>query len=64
MRQGGARHLEAAFYFIHALPLRTGADEQPKNFETVFLAQGRKLFDPSVHHDISSIIELYEEQES
>ena len=58
VRKRGAWHLEAALDLIHALSLWTGADEQPENFETTFLPQGRKLFDPAVHSDISSIIEL------
>jgi len=57
MRERGARHLEAAFYLIHAPSYWTGADQQPENVETVFLSQGRKLFYPSLHSDISSIIE-------
>ena len=41
----------------------SGPDEQPENFETVFLSQSRKLFNPPLHSDISSIIESYRKQE-
>jgi hypothetical protein len=58
MRQRGARHFEAAFDLIYALSLWTGANEQPENCESIFLPQSCKLFDPSVHPDISSSIEL------
>ena len=58
VRKRGAWHLEAALDLIHALSFWTGANEQSENFETVLLPQSRKLFDPSVHPGISSIIEL------
>jgi len=57
VREGGAGHLEAALDLIHAPSFWTGAHEQPENVETVFLSEGRKLFYPSLHSDISSIIE-------
>jgi hypothetical protein len=62
MRKRGAGHLEAALDLIHALSLWTGANQQAENFETIFLPQSGKLFDPTFHPDISSIIELYESQ--
>ena len=63
VRKRGPRHLDAAFDLVHALPLWTGADEQPENFEAIFLPEGSKLFDTPLHPDISSTIELYLEQE-
>jgi hypothetical protein len=56
MGKSGARYLEPPLDVVDAIALRSRADQQPKDGQSVRLPQSTKLFDSS-HNDISSIIE-------
>ncbi len=58
MGKRGAGHLEGALYVVDALALQAGADQQPKNPQSIFLSESTKLFNASIHYYISSIIEI------
>ncbi len=64
MRQRRSRQLNSALDLLHAISLRSGANQQAEDLEPVLLPQGAKLFDVSVHYDLSSIIEMTRMQQS
>jgi hypothetical protein len=58
VRECGTGHPEPALDLIDAVALRPGADQQPEDAQAILLSQGAELFDPPLHYDISSIIEM------
>jgi hypothetical protein len=58
MRERRARHFEPPPDLVDAIAVRTGADQDAKDFEPIFLSKCAELRDPLFHYDISGIIEL------